>query len=93
MYVLSEITVQFDPVTYTVTEGVGVVANVTIVSNRAIQGPTVLRVTHNAGSATGECDCVTCDHVTLITNHACDLSLVQLYHKSVKITTKCHAVE
>ena len=56
-YVLSEITVQFDPVTYTVTEGVGVVANMTIMSNRAIQGPTVLRVFYNAaGSAMGECD-------------------------------------
>ena len=57
---------QFDPVTYTVTEGEGVVANVMIVSNRAIQGPTVLRIFHNAGSAMGECDP---RHVTLITSH------------------------
>ena len=65
-FTLSEITVQFDPVTYTVTEGEGVVAIVKIVSNRAIQGPTVLRVFHNAGSAMGECDP---HHVTLNTSH------------------------
>ena len=74
LFTLSEITVQFDPVSYTVTEGEGVVAIVTIVSDRAIQGPTVLRVFHNAGSATGECDP---HHVTLNTSHV-TLSVPQI---------------
>ena len=53
IFVFDSVTVSFDPTTYTVTDGDGVVANLRVVSEGDLTRTIVVSVTTTAGNATG----------------------------------------